>query len=201
VTDDDLDFSGFQAERKVDVPPPPMKKASMAPAKTAGSDKKGKKSKKKKSGTGKPSPAKPKAKETVPAKPRAEPVKPEPAAPPTPSAPIPKPGRKKRVNVSLPVGLSQRFTERAAEEDRYLTDMVLDAYRNHYAAMRDEYDADRGDVDLPFRPRRRKAVAGRVTHMLYLAAPEAAVIDGSAVEIGLSRSELVSQLLEKELAG
>ena len=102
--------------------------------------------------------------------------------------------------MSLPVELSQRFTERAAEEDRYLTDMVLDAYRNHFATLRDEYEADRGDADLPFRPRRRKAAAGRVTHMLYLAAPEAAVIDGSAVEIGLTRSELVSQLLELELA-
>ena len=108
-------------------------------------------------------------------------------------------GRKNRVNVSLPVDLSRRFTEKAAEEDRYLTDMVLDAYRDHYAVMRDEYMAERGDVDLPFRPRRRKAATGRVTHMLYLAAPEVGVIDGSAVEIGLLRSEFVSQLLEREL--
>ena len=92
-----------------------------------------------------------------------------------------------------------RESEKAAEEDRYLTDMVLDAYRDHYAVMRDEYMAERGDVDLPFRPRRRKAATGRVTHMLYLAAPEVGVIDGSAVEIGLSRSEFVSQLLEREL--
>jgi hypothetical protein len=77
--------------------------------------------------------------------------------------------------------------------------MVLDAYRDHFAGMRDRFLAEQGEADLPFRPRRRKAASGRVTHMLYLAAPEIAVIDGSAVEIGLSRSELVSHLIELDL--
>ncbi len=200
MTEKDLDFSGFQAERKVDVPPPLKKKTPAAPAKAKADRKKGKKGKKKKTAGGKAVPAKPKTAKAAPApEPKAEPVKASPPAAPEPSARIPKPGRKKRVNVSLPVELSRRFTDRAAAEDRYLTDMVLDAYRNHYATIRDEYEADRGDADLPFRPRRRKTAAGRVTHMLYLAAPEAAVIDGSAVEIGLSRSELVSQLLEREM--
>ena len=205
MTEEDLDFSGFQPDRKVDVPPPPMKKRP-APSKPKAVHKKGKKGKKKKAGSAKASSAKPKAKpepkvSAAPAKPQAESIEPSERRISEQSAPIPKPGRKRRVNVSLPVELSQRFTQRAAEEDRYLTDMVLDAYRNHYAAMRDDYDADRGDDGLPFRPRRRKAAVGRVTHMLYLAAPEVAVIDGSAVEIGLTRSELVSQLLDRELAG
>ncbi len=197
MTDKDLDFSGFQTERKVDVPPPP-KKTPPGAVKPKSERKKAKKGKKDR---------RPDDLEKESATPKVEDLirKPEPAEPakrPSPplKAPIRKPGRKKRVNVSLPVELSQRFTERAAEEDRYLTDMVLDAYRNHFATLRDKYEADRGDADLPFRPRRRKAAAGRVTHMLYLAAPESAVIDGSAVEIGLTRSELVSQLLELELA-
>lgn len=192
MTDKDLDFSGFQAERKVDVPPP-LKKMSAAEPKTTG--KKGKKGKKKKDVVGEAHPA---------------PVPSEPIAPPEPvreSKPAARPktpakaktGRKKRVNVSIPVELSRRFTEKAAQEDRYLTDMVLDAYRDHFAEMRDRFLAEQGDADLPFRPRRRKAASGRVTHMLYLAAPEIAVIDGSAVEIGLSRSELVSQLIELDL--
>jgi hypothetical protein len=192
MTDKDLDFSGFQAERKVNVPPPP-KKMSAAEPKTTG--KKGKKGKKKKDVVGEAPPA---------------PVPSEPIAPPEPvreSKPAARPktpaktktGRKKRVNVSIPVELSRRFTEKAAQEDRYLTDMVLDAYRDHFAEMRDRFLAEQGDADLPFRPRRRKAASGRVTHMLYLAAPEIAVIDGSAVEIGLSRSELVSQLIELDL--
>ena len=192
MTDQDLDFSGFQAERKVDVPPPPKKKA---PAKPKSSGKKGKKGKKKKV-----------VAVEAPAATREEPPAPAPGlvpvrkpAVPAKTPPKPKTGRKKRVNVSIPVELSRRFTERAAQEDRYLTNMVLDAYRDHFAGMRDRFLAEQGEADLPFRPRRRKAASGRVTHMLYLAAPEIAVIDGSAVEIGLSRSELVSQLIELDL--
>ena len=192
MTDKDLDFSGFQAERKVDVPPPPKKKA---PAKPKSSGKKGKKGKKKKV-----------VAVEAPAATQEEPPAPAPGllpvrkpAIPAKTPPKPKTGRKKRVNVSIPVELSRRFTERAAQEDRYLTNMVLDAYRDHFAGMRDRFLAEQGDADLPFRPRRRKAASGRVTHMLYLAAPEIAVIDGSAVEIGLSRSELVSQLIELDL--
>lgn len=196
MTDQDLDFSGFQAERKVDVPPPPKRKTKPEPAKPKPAGKKGKKGKK----------GKGKAQEAPPADTSPEPPVSRPEPPPAPR-PVTSPkaagksrtGRKKRVNVSLPVELSQRFTERAAQQDRYLTDMVLDAYRDHYAEIRDRYIAEQGDVDLPFRPRRRKAATGRVTHMLYLAAPEIAVIDGSAVEIGMSRSELVSQLLDLEL--
>jgi len=193
VTDQDLDFSGFQAERKVDVPPPPKRKTTPEPAKPKPAGKKGKKGKK----------GKDKVQEAPPADTSPEPPDSRPEPPPAPrpvtspkAAGKSKTGRKKRVNVSLPVEISQRFTEQAARQDRYLTDMVLDAYRDHYAEIRDRYIAEQGDVDLPFRPRRRKAATGRVTHMLYLAAPEIAVIDGSAVEIGMSRSELVSQLLE-----
>jgi hypothetical protein len=193
VTDKDLDLSGFQAERKVDVPPPPKQDASAKPETSA---KKSKKKKKKRAQPGERpvvATAKPRGERPTPSR-RSTSMGPE----DQPSGP-PKRGRKKRVNVSLPVELSLRFTDRAAEEDRYLTDMVLDAYRDHYAAMRDEFDEDLGDSDLPFRPRRRRAAAGRVTHMLYLAAPELAVIDGSADEIGLTRSEFVSQLLDREL--
>ena len=180
MTDKDLDFSGFQTERKVSVPPP-KKKAS--------------------SGSGKPKPQvksdkkKPKAPTKGPGTGQAF----RPAA--ASEAPLKSPtGRKNRVNVSLPVDLSRRFTDKAAREDRYLTDMVLDAYRNHYTEMLDEYLAERGDSDAPFRPRRTRAPRGRVTHMLYMASPEIAVIDDSARQTGRSRSELVSQLLERELA-
>lgn len=198
MKDEDLDFSGFQAERKVDVPPPPKKPASppdqAKPAAKKG--KKGGKGKKKKAAVDEIVPVESPAKKPV--------LDPEPVRTPKPVAPPKTPakaktGRKKRVNVSIPVELSQRFTDKAAQEDRYLTDMVLDAYRDHFAEMRERFVAEQGDVDLPFRPRRRKAATGRVTHMLYLAAPEIAVIDGSAAEIGMSRSELVSQLLELDL--
>jgi len=190
MTDQELDFSGFQAERKVDVPPPSKEKT---PGKSRAEGKKGKKKKKKETAQEAHSPEA----EVGEPVPQPEPAKPRSAASARKGAPTR--GRKKRVNISLPVDLSQRFTKKADEEDRYLTDMVLDAYRKHYAEMRDEYMAERGDADLPFRPRRRKATTGRVTHMLYLAAPEIAVIDGSAVEVNISRSELVSQLLEREL--
>jgi hypothetical protein len=194
MTDKDLDLSGFSAERRVDVPPPPKRKSAPVPKESKLPGKKGKKKKKASAKRNSPSGKQSKRKAAQP-----EPAKPPKPAEAAKATGAPKPGRKKRVNVSIPVDLSQRFTEQAAEEDRYLTDMVLDAYRNHYAAMRDEYVADRGDADLPFRPRRRKAVTGRVTHMLYLAVPEVAVIDGSAMEIGLSRSELVAQLVEREI--
>ncbi|MGZ5383388.1 MAG: hypothetical protein ACXW1Y_07400 [Acidimicrobiia bacterium] len=196
MTDHDLDFSGFRAERKVDVPPPPKPNTTPPPAQPKSAGKKGKKGKKGKVGAQETPPA-----DTSPEPPVSQP-EPPPAHGPATSAKASgrsKSGRKKRVNVSLPVELSQRFTDRASEEDRYLTDMVLDAYRDHYAGIRDRYIAEQQDLDLPFRPRRRKAASGRVTHMLYLAAPEIAVIDGSAVETGMSRSELVAQLLELEL--
>lgn len=196
MTDHDLDFSGFQAERKVDVPPPPKPDKTPPPAQPKSAGKKGKKGKKGKDGAQETPPA-----DTSPEPPVSQPEPPPAHAPATPAKASgrSKSGRKKRVNVSLPVELSQRFTDRASEEDRYLTDMVLDAYRDHYARIRDRYVAEQQDLDLPFRPRRRKAASGRVTHMLYLAAPEIAVIDGSAVETGMSRSELVAQLLELEL--
>lgn len=174
MTDRDLDFSGFQAERKVTVPPPRKKKSSAK----------------------KPKPKEEKADEPQEQSVRAQGKK---AGGRASEVGTIAPGRKKRVNVSLPVDLSQRFTEKAAGEGRYLTDMVLDAYRNHFAALRDDHLTEQGDEDLPFRPRRRKTASGRVTHMLYLASPEIAVIDGSALEIGLSRSELVARLLEREL--
>jgi hypothetical protein len=194
VTDKDLDFSGFQTERKVDVPPPPKKKTVPKPKPDA-EGKKGKKKKKKKQQKAAAEPPKAARSEKQETSTEQGPSKPKADSPGRPS----KGGRKKRVNVSLPVELSRRFTDRAAEEDRYLTDMVLDSYRDHYAAMREESEANHGDLDLPFRPRRRRAASGRVTHMLYLAAPELAVIDGSADEIGLTRSEFVSQLLDREL--
>ena len=195
MTEQDLDFSGFQAERKVDVPPPPKKKSASGSGKLKSEGKKGRK---KKALAEEARPEDTRVEEPPPQ------PEPEPAISPRPVASAKaagrtKAGRKKRVNVSLPVELSQRFTDRAALQDRYLTDMVLDAYRDHYAEMREGYVAEQGDADLPFRPRRRKAASGRVTHMLYLAAPEIAVIDGSAAEIGMSRSELVSQLIELDL--
>lgn len=194
MNEPELDLSGFQAERKVDVPPPPKKKGPSTP-KPKSATKKGKKGKKKK----KTATVKDSGRSEKGPKPRPKPERKSPQPGKHLDTPARKPGRKKRVNVSLPVDLSQRFTQKASEEDRYLTDMVLDAYRDHFAAMLDAYLAERGDGDLPFRPRRRKTATGRVTHMLYLAAPEVAVLDGSAEEIGLSRSELVSQLLEREL--
>lgn len=183
MNDGDLDLSGFTAspERKVDVPPPAQ---AAKPKKTKKAPKSGGK-----------------AEQLRGSKPPD--LAPEPAsrqeAAPTQRQPL-RSGRKQRVNVSLPVELSIRFTDTATREDRYLTDLVLDAYRDHFAELRSDVQAQRGEMDLPFRPRRRKIVSGRVTHMLYLAAPEIAVIDASAAEVGISRSELVAMLLDRELA-
>lgn len=202
MTDKDLDFSGFQTERKVDVPPPPRQK-SKPPKKKKKPTKKAT-SKKKASSTKAESPKKGKKGKERAEEERSVSVESAVAAPegtkePPTTRPVARPHRKKRVNVSLPVELSRRFTEKADEEDRYLTDMVLESYRNHYSGLFDEVEEEQGDSDLPLRPRRRKAATGRVTHMLYLAAPELAVLDGSAHEIGLTRSEFVAHLLDREL--
>ncbi len=180
MSDGDLDLSGFGAapERRVDVSPPKKKSTKKQPRKK------------------KPTAAKaPQKKAPAPAEgasaARAARKAPSPAKAPS--------GRKRRVNVSLPVELSLRFTEAADREDRYLTDMVLDAYRDHFAGFREEILAQRGDLEIPFRPRRRKTVSGRVTHMLYLAGPEVAVLDASAAEVGLTRSELIARLLDRDL--
>ncbi len=194
MSEGDLDLSGFGAapERRVDVSPP-KKSTKKQPKKQPKGGEAGARGASAAAANASSAKAAPRA--PTPAE-GASAAKAARRAPTPAEAPS---GRKRRVNVSLPVELSLRFTEAADREDRYLTDMVLDAYREHFAGIREEILAQRGDLEIPFRPRRHKMVSGRVTHMLYLAGPEVAVLDASAVEVGLTRSELIARLLDRDL--
>jgi len=108
-------------------------------------------------------------------------------------------GRKRRVNVSLPVELSRRFVTRAETEDRYLTDMVMEAFRDHAANLISEEDSGQRAEVLARRPERRRTSSGRITHMLYLTVEETTAIDDAASRIGMSRSAFTARILERSL--
>jgi hypothetical protein len=117
-----------------------------------------------------------------------------PLAPPAPPRPVDvrerrwrSPGRKRRVNVSLPFELSRALVKRSDAEGRYLTDMVMEAFLT--------YTDDVG----PNSQTRRRVARGRITHMLYLTADEVEDIDGAAARRGMARSAFVARLLERLL--
>jgi len=113
---------------------------------------------------------------------------PAPPAPPRPSGPPPaRVGRKERVNVSLPVGLSRGLVERSEADQRYLTDMVVEAV----------YEL--GHLVATEGRSRKRRPSGRITHMLYVTAGELLDIDEMAAGRGMSRSGFVAAVLERWL--
>lgn len=105
-------------------------------------------------------------------------------------------GRKRKVNIALPVALSRRFTTRAEQQDRYLSDMVMEAFWRYADELSLEEPAPSGSAR---RPRRRSVSSGRIIHMVYLTATEVAAIDDTASGLGLSRSAFVAAVLDRYL--
>jgi hypothetical protein len=107
-----------------------------------------------------------------------------------------------RVTTNVPAVLARRARERAEQEELYLTDVALDAYARHHEAVRKRHSTTSRapDAGLPPRPRRRRRrVVDPTYFVLYLSPQELELLDGLAQECGISRSELVSTLLEVEL--
>ncbi len=105
-----------------------------------------------------------------------------------------------RVTTNVPAALARLARERADQEELYLSDLVLGAYARHHQAVRDRCGSSgASSAGLPSRPRRRRRrVADPTQFVLYLSREELEVFDGLADECGISRSELVSTLLELE---
>lgn len=110
---------------------------------------------------------------------------------------------KRRVLTSIPAELHRRVKAAAEERSTYQTEILLDAYANHQKELRAEYSAVTEREGLPPRPRprRRHDGSGVSTCVLFLSDEERGILDKCAAELGMSRSELVSHLFERELAG
>lgn len=121
------------------------------------------------------------------------------------SGPSPGKGKKGRVLVSIDAALHEGL-KRAAQDrgDLPQTELFLDAFANHHQAVQEKYSptAMQEREGLPPRPRsrpRRRHVGGVSACSLFLTGEEREIIDTLAAELKMSRSELVSRLLEAEL--
>lgn len=110
---------------------------------------------------------------------------------------------KRRVLTSVPADLQHRLKAVVEERGTYHTEVLLDAYGHHHRTLRQEFKAvtERDGLPPRPRPRRRHVGAGGVaTCVFFLSDEECKVLDDCAAELGMSRSELVTRLLERELA-
>lgn len=99
---------------------------------------------------------------------------------------------RRKVMTSLPAPLHRRLRQRAEEECRFKGDVVVDALRLHGASM----ERDAGARPL----RRRRRVEDATQCQLYLTDTERGELDGLGALLGMSRSALVTALLERVLA-
>jgi hypothetical protein len=119
----------------------------------------------------------------------------------------PSPKRKVRVLVSIAAELHLELKKAAQERgDLPQTEVFLDAFAHHHVRVREKYgDSALTTRDgLPSRPRarpRRRHVGGVSACTLFVTEEEREVVDALAEELAMNRSELVSHLLEAELAG
>ena len=100
---------------------------------------------------------------------------------------------------ALAAELHRRLRAEADRRGVYKADVVLDGYAHHAEAVRRERTAT--GPGPPPRARRRRAVEDATQCQLYLTDAERRRIDDRAGELGFSRSELVSHLIEFELDG
>ena len=127
----------------------------------------------------------------VPAKAAAEPPVPRARRAPAPRpAPAVVDTRRLKVMTSIPAALHHRLRVTAEEAGTYKADIVLDALARRSDTMRAERQGSR---------LRRRRVTDATQCQLYLTADQRSELDGLAGELGLSRSDLVTRLLELHL--
>jgi hypothetical protein len=98
---------------------------------------------------------------------------------------------------ALSADLHRRLRVEADARGVYKADVVLDGYSHHADALRRHFAGS----SMPPRSRRRRTVQDATQCQLYLSDEERDRIDELAAEISLSRSDLVSRLVELELGG
>ncbi len=108
---------------------------------------------------------------------------------------------KSRVLTSVPFELYDRVKEATEKRRTYQTELLLDAFAHHHQALREQFGQSAVRDGLPPRRRPRRRHGGAVSPcVLFLHPEEKEVVDGLADELGMSRSELVTHLFERELA-
>jgi hypothetical protein len=105
---------------------------------------------------------------------------------------------RRKVMVALAADLHRRLRAQAEAQGVFKADVVVDAYDHYAEALRREHHA--ASAGLHPRARRRRSVEDATQCQLYLTDEERGRIDNLAMEIGLSRSELASRLLERALS-
>lgn len=107
---------------------------------------------------------------------------------------------KRAVMAWIPVRLHELLNEAAEQRGVYKTDVILSAFGSHHASLRERLVQPAPAGPLPPRGRRRrKSVAASTQCVMYITEQERRVIDDLALELGVSRAELVSDLLALEL--
>lgn len=105
---------------------------------------------------------------------------------------------RRKVMVALAADLHRRLRSEAERRGVFKADVVLDGYGLYAETLRGEHRASKPGTAS--RARRRRAVEDATQCQLYLTDSERHQIDSLALEIGLSRSDLVSRLVELELS-
>lgn len=118
-------------------------------------------------------------------------------------APTPAQAGKQRRAVSVPTPLAQQLRDRAQQLDRFHTDLVLDCVAALVPVVHYDSAADAANTAEPLVRPRRRAYRGRTvtTLTLYLSQGEVEAIDELARTTGHTRSGLVTEALEHQLAG
>ncbi len=121
----------------------------------------------------------------------------------------PEPHGKRKATVQLPNRLVDPLRGRATEQGVVLGEVIVSAYVNHIRTVEAELaapdDDPRVELGLPPQPRERRRrpadLRERPTQVgLYLPQTAYEVLDRTATELGVSRSYLVTMLLDLELS-
>ena len=113
-------------------------------------------------------------------------------APPrdVPTVEAPPDNRRIKVMTSIPAALHHRLRQAANDAGTFKADIVLEALDRRGDTIR----AERQEIRL-----RRRRVIDATQCQLYLTTDQRAELDGLAADVGLSRSDLVTRLLELHL--
>ena len=105
--------------------------------------------------------------------------------------------RRRKVMVAIAADVHRRLRAEADRRGVFKADVVFDGYLHHAEALRSQRNGS--GAGPASRASRRKAVEDATQCQLYLTNSERDQIDSLARDIGVSRSDLVSQILGLEL--
>jgi hypothetical protein len=117
---------------------------------------------------------------------------------PAPAAPAPTTGPPSPTAVWIAADQLEYLRSQATDQATTKTQVFLDCFEVVYEQLKAEGPATQPRKILPQRPpRRRGRVEGGSPASLYLTPAEREVIDGLATQVGLTRSALVSRVIDR----